>query len=321
MNGGGLSSRCEAGTFGGDRQGSFGAVRTIGEDENNERFSVAGAQTASTPLVFNSPHSGRRYSSRFLAQTALSQQDIRRSEDAFVDELFAAAPSAGAVLLCAHFPRAYIDVNRDADELDPRLFEERLPAHAITRSPRVTGGLGVIPRLVAEGVEIYRGRLPLAEAGLRIETCYRPYHAALRALVENARDRHGMALLVDCHSMPSSIRSATEPFRPDFIVGDRFGRAAGRAISEAVIGLLTAMGYKVAHNKPYAGGHITEHYGCPGKGVHAVQVEINRGLYMDERDITMAAGFDLLKRDLDLFIHQLAVLAGDFQTSARLAAE
>lgn len=272
---------------------------------------MAGAQEARSPLVFNSPHSGRDYSDRFLAQTSLSRHEVRRSEDAFVDELFSGAPAAGAVLLRAHFPRAYLDVNRDAGELDPRLFSDRLPPHANTRSPRVAGGLGVIPRLVAEGVQIYDERLPLSEADARIEACYRPYHAALRQLVDGTRARHGFAVLVDCHSMPSTIRCGSEPYRPDFIVGDRFGRSADRDISDAVIGLITAMGYRVSHNKPYAGGFITEHYGKPGAGVHAVQIEINRALYLNEREIAKTAGFDALKADLDAFSLRLAAMMGD----------
>ncbi|MBK8457446.1 MAG: N-formylglutamate amidohydrolase [Phyllobacteriaceae bacterium] len=284
-------------------------------------FAIHGPERALSPLVFNSPHSGRSYPARFRAQSRLDDIAIRRSEDAYVDELFAGACDSGASLLVAHFPRAYVDVNREANELDPRLFAETLPAQANSRTPRVAGGLGVIPRIVGEGVDIYPGRLALAEAHARIEACYRPYHAALRRLVASAHDAFGAALLIDCHSMPGNIRVAAEAFRPDIVVGDRFGRAASREVSEAAIASLSAMGYRVAHNKPYAGGFITEHYGRPARNVHAVQIEISRALYLDERRIEKSDGFNGLQADMARFAGEMTALAASLGQPAQWAAE
>ena len=257
------------------------------------------------PFVFNSPHSGRHYPDRFLAMTRLDRTAIRRSEDCFVDELFGAAPALGAPLLAANFPRAYLDVNREPWELDPRMFAEPVPPFANIRSARVAGGLGTVPKLVGEGLDIYPGRLPLAEAVARIDSVYKPYHESLKLLLTNTHQRFGYAVLVDCHSMPASIRVGENGVRPDFIIGDRFGASATAALTEAAIGLLTAMGYTVAHNKPYAGGFITEHYGRPARGLHALQIEVNRGLYMNERTFQKTAGFDALADDLARFCADL----------------
>ncbi|MCV0393870.1 MAG: N-formylglutamate amidohydrolase [Rhizobiaceae bacterium] len=268
-------------------------------------FELRAPAQARVPFVFNSPHSGRVYPPRFLAQTRLDALSIRRSEDCYVDELFGAATVLGAPLLVANFPRAYLDVNREPWELDPRMFVEPLPSFANTRSARVAGGLGTIPRLVGEGQDIYAGRLRLSEALARIEAVYRPYHVALKRLVSVARDRFGHAVLVDCHSMPASIRLGEAGMRPDFIIGDRFGASAASALTEHAISLLTSMGYLVAHNKPYAGGFITEHYGRPAKGFHALQIEVNRGLYMNEATLEKTAGFDALAEDLRRFCADL----------------
>lgn len=257
------------------------------------------------PFVFNSPHSGSFYPQRFLALSQLDSRQIRRSEDCFVDELFAACTPLGAPFLVAHFPRAYLDANREAWELDPRMFSEPLPPYVNARSVRVAGGLGTLPRLVGEGAEIYASRLPFAEAAMRIETVYKPYHQALGDLIVATRAQFGYGVLIDCHSMPGSIRINETGLRPDFIVGDRFGTSASAALTEATIGLLTAMGYTVAHNKPYAGGYITEHYGRPSLKLHAIQIEINRSLYMNEARLEKTAGFDALTQDLTRFCADL----------------
>ena len=220
----------------------------------------------------------------------LDREAIRRSEDCYVDELFGGAVPLGAPLLAANFPRAYLDVNREPWELDPRMFAEPVPSFANIRSPRVAGGLGTVPKLVGEGLDIYPGRLPLAEAVARIELIYKPYHEALKRLVTRTHARFGFAVLVDCHSMPASIRVGETGVRPDFIIGDRFGASASAVLTETAIGLLIAMGYTVAHNKPYAGGFITEHYGRPARALHALQIEVNRGLYMNERTLQKSAG-------------------------------
>lgn len=271
-------------------------------------FEVRSAAEQRVPFVFNSPHSGRHYPARFLAMTRLDALAIRRSEDCYVDELFGGAVMLGAPLLAANFPRAYLDVNREPWELDPRMFAEPLPPHANARSARVAGGLGTIPRLVGEGLDIYPGRLPLAEAYDRIETLYKPYHECLKRLLAITHARFGAAVLVDCHSMPASVRVGETGVRPDLIVGDRFGTSASAAITEHAIGVLVAMGYTVAHNKPYAGGFITEHYGRPGRALHAIQIEINRGLYMNERTLQKTAGFDALAADLTRFAADLMAM-------------
>lgn len=273
------------------------------------------------PFVLSSPHSGRFYPQRFLNMSRLDAAAIRRSEDAFVDELFGGAIGLGAPLLAAHFPRAYLDVNREPFELDPRMFVETLPAHANIRSARVAGGLGTIPRLVGEGLEIYGGRLPLCEALARIEHVYKPYHDALKRLVTRTHARFGFAVLVDCHSMPATVRAGESGARPDFIIGDRFGASASTELSHAAIRLLCSMGYSVAHNKPYAGGFITEHYGRPARNLHALQIEVNRGLYMNERTLRKSAGFDALADDLTRFLRELMCLPDECFASLPLAAE
>jgi N-formylglutamate amidohydrolase len=292
--------------------GDFAAVRP---------FEVRAAAEQRVPYIFNSPHSGRYYPERFLEMTRLDANAIRRSEDCYVEELFGCAVMLGAPLLIANFPRAYLDVNREPWELDPRMFADPVPGFCNVRSARVAGGLGTVPKLVGEGLDIYARRLPLAEAVDRIETIYKPYHECLKRLLTRTHARFGSAVLVDCHSMPASIRIGDSGVRPDFIIGDRFGASASGQLSEHAITLLSAMGYAVAHNKPYAGGFITEHYGRPARGLHALQIEVNRGLYMNERTYQKSAGFDALARDLQSFAADLMALPEDAIGAMPLAAE
>jgi len=289
--------------------------------EGFEPFEVRHPARQSVPFVFNSPHSGRLYPESFLKRSRLDARSIRRSEDYYVDELFASVVGLGAPILLAHFPRAYLDVNREPYELDPRMFEGRLPPFANISSVRVAGGLGTIPRLVAENMEIYPGRIAAQEAIERIETIYRPYHACLRRLVAQTHMTFGYAVLIDCHSMPASIRVGDNGVRPDFIIGDRFGISASPALTEMAISLLVGMGYTVAHNKPYAGGFITEHYGRPARHLHALQIEVNRGLYMDERTFQKSAGFDALADDLTRFSADLMSMPDYHFVDLPLAAE
>ena len=284
-------------------------------------FEVRAAAEQRVPYIFNSPHSGRYYPERFLEMTRLDANAIRRSEDCYVEELFGCAVMLGAPLLIANFPRAYLDVNREPWELDPRMFADPVPGFCNVRSARVAGGLGTVPKLVGEGLDIYARRLPLAEAVDRIETIYKPYHECLKRLLTRTHARFGSAVLVDCHSMPASIRIGDSGVRPDFIIGDRFGASASGQLSEHAITLLSAMGYAVAHNKPYAGGFITEHYGRPARGLHALQIEVNRGLYMNERTYQKSAGFDALARDLQSFAADLMALPEDAIGAMPLAAE
>ncbi|HCY98944.1 MAG: N-formylglutamate amidohydrolase [Rhodobacterales bacterium RIFCSPHIGHO2_02_FULL_62_130] len=242
-------------------------------------------------VIFASPHSGRDYPADFLAQSLLDGRMIRSSEDAFVDQLFADAPVFGAPLLAATMPRAYLDLNRAPDELDPAVIEGiARGAH----NPRVSSGLGVIPRVVAGGRAIYRGKLPLAEAEARILRCWHPYHRALRDLIETTHGAFGQAVLIDCHSMPhEAIEGHGRPgaVRPDVVLGDRFGAAAGREMVERVEAAFAAAGLRVARNAPFAGAFIAQSYGRPSAGRHVIQVEIDRSLYMDEARVEKRADF------------------------------
>jgi N-formylglutamate amidohydrolase len=270
------------------------------------------------PFVFSSPHSGTDYPADFLEQSRLDALSIRRSEDSFVDELFGAAPELGAPLLRALFPRAYLDPNREAYELDPGMFADALPAHVNTRSLRVAGGLGTIARVVSDGAEIYRGKLPWAEAERRIAACYHPYHQRLEGLLTKTRQQFGMAILVDCHSMPSIGGPQdldTGHGRPDIVLGDRFGNACSLRVVETATRILTGLGYVVARNDPYAGGYITHHWGRPGQGFHALQIELKRDLYMDEDAITRGPRFEAVQADMTEFMRRMA--AGDWSALAR----
>ncbi|MEQ9813077.1 MAG: N-formylglutamate amidohydrolase [Azospirillaceae bacterium] len=247
------------------------------------------------PVVFASPHSGRHYPADLLEASRLSAQALRRSEDAFVDRLIAAAPAQGMPTISASFPRAYVDVNREPLELDPDMFEDPLPASTNTRSPRVSAGLGTIARIVGHGQPIYRRKLRYREAARRLETCYRPYHAALHAIIAEVVQRFGVCLLIDCHSMPSgsgiTAKLAGRDRQVDYVIGDNYGAACARDLTEAAVRQLAQLGHLVTRNTPYAGGYITRHYGKPQDGIHAIQVEINRALYMDEAAIAPHAGF------------------------------
>ncbi len=261
-------------------------------------------------LVVSSPHSGDIYPARFLAASRLSPMALRRSEDAHVDLLFAGCARHGAPMLKALFPRAYLDVNREPYELDPRMFDGRLPSYVNSRSIRVAGGLGTIARLVGEAQEIYAARLSVEEALRRIEGLYRPYHRALRDLIVRARGLHGGAVLVDCHSMPSAAGpdgtvSVEEVRRPDIIVGDRYGTSCDSRYVECVESALRRRGYKVQRNKPYAGGYITEYFGSISRSCDALQIEVNRGLYMDERTLQRLPRFDKVAADMSDVIGEL----------------
>jgi N-formylglutamate amidohydrolase len=281
-------------------------------------FEIFEPPVLATPLIFNSPHSGRVYPKHFLACSRLDALTLRRSEDAFVDELFAPCVGIGAPLMRANFPRAFLDLNREPFELDPIMFEGRLPTFANTRSLRVAGGLGTIPRVVGEAQEIYRGRIAVADAMARIATLYKPYHRALQELMERAAKAFGMAVLLDCHSMPSSV---AEGAAPDFVIGDRYGASAAPWIVDTLENALRLSGYSVRRNKPYAGGFITEHYGAPGLARHVVQIEINRALYMDERAMAKSERWRDLSASLFAVAGRLASRVADEIGRPRMAAE
>ena len=278
------------------------------ETELAPPFTVARPQSLKVPLVFNSPHSGRIYPQAFLAASRLDPLALRRSEDAYVEELFAFVTGLGAPLLYAHFPRAYLDVNREPYELDPALFRDGLPHYANTQSVRVVGGLGTIARIVSESDEIYREPLTVGAALERINRLYTPYHETLSCLLDEAKRDFGFSVLIDCHSMPSNPIAEQGGVRPDFVLGDRFGTSCSAEITRLAAGHLKAQGYAVALNKPYAGGYITEHYGRPHRGQHALQIEINRALYMDETSFERSAEFERLRGGLEAMV--LALIAG-----------
>lgn len=277
------------------------------------------------PVVFNSAHSGRDYPERFLQMTRLDHLSIRQSEDAYVDELFARAPHLGAPLLRAHFPRAYLDVNREPWELDPTMFVEPLSERFNTNSPRVAAGLGTLARIVAENKPIYRERLTLEDARMRIEGIYQPYHATLQRLLTQAHTSYGVAVLIDCHSMPRLSR-AGDRAAPDIVLGDRYGTTCAPILVDLVEMVFSAAGLRVARNRPYAGGFATRTYGRPQHGVHALQIEISRHLYMNEVTLERSDGHGALRQLTDRLVAALigldpALLAPRQPETEKYAAE
>jgi N-formylglutamate amidohydrolase len=283
------------------------------------RIELPAEQTV--PFVFNSPHSGNHYPADFLAATCLDHRAVRRSEDLLVDRLFAGVVRLGAPLMSATYPRAYLDVNREPYELDPRMFTGRLPSFANIRSLRVAGGLGTIPRVVSDSAAIYNRPLKVEEALQRIERIYRPFHDTLRRLLAHTHSAFGEAVLIDCHSMPSNIRGGPTRLRPDFVLGDRFGTSCSPELTDRAASCLKELGYSVCRNKPYAGGFITEHYGRPARGLHALQIEVNRRLYMDEETLEPHGGFEPLAKDLTRLAAALIELFEGAGASLRDAAE
>ena len=269
-------------------------------------------------VVFASPHSGRNYSFSFLSSTVLDDHTIRSSEDAFVDLLFNSAPEHGAPFLMAGVPRAYVDLNRACEELDPALIEGvRRQGH----NPRVASGLGVIPRVVANGRGIYRGKISLEEAEKRIDSYWRPYHAMLQQLLDAAHQRHGQTVLIDCHSMPHEAMDGVAlrgMKRPDVVIGDRFGAAASGDVVDRIEAAFTAAGFNVTRNTPFAGAYITQTYGRPSRGQHAVQIELDRSLYMNEALVRPNENFEAVQKALQAVVAEIAQIG---QGRVPLAAE
>ncbi len=281
-------------------------------------FSLSMPARRTSPAVFSSPHSGSDYDPATIGRSRLSPRHLRSSEDAFVDELFSAAPQHGAPLLAARVPRASVDLNRSPDDLDPALI-----AGASRRflNPRIAAGLGVIPRVVAEGRPIIDGKMTLAEAQRRITAYHRPYHAQLRALLEQSRGAFGQGLLFDCHSMPHDALAASARIRgqrPNIVLGDRFGVACERWVVDAATDIFTAEGFIVARNAPFAGGFITQSYGRPATGIHALQIEVDRALYMDESRIEKLPDFADVRRAIGAAV---AGLTGIGRIELPMAAE
>jgi N-formylglutamate amidohydrolase len=278
------------------------------QDDRRPPVEVLAPAVLSTPFVFASPHSGRRYPPDLLRMSRLDKHALRQSEDCYVDLIFDDAPLHGAPFLRALFPRAYVDVNRSRDEIDPRMFADGLPKGSDNRSNRVLAGLGVIPRIVADGQDIYGKKLNFFEARRRLVACYDPYHQAIATLIANARRKFGCAILIDCHSMPSAgvapMREGDR--RTDFVLGDRFGASCAPVLVALVEQTLARLGYQVSRNAPYAGGFVAAAYGRPSEGVHVLQIEINRALYLDEVKLARNSGFDALKRDMQALLAELA---------------
>ncbi|WP_295316387.1 N-formylglutamate amidohydrolase [Roseobacter sp.] len=269
-------------------------------------------------VVFASPHSGRDYPPAMMQRSVLDDHLIRSSEDAYVDQLFDCAVQFGAPFLHAAAPRAFVDLNRSPEELDPALISGvRRQGH----NPRVASGLGVIPRVVANGRAIYSGKISLAEARDRLDTWWHPYHRSLQELLDQAQRRHGQAVLIDCHSMPHEavagiVRSGAP--RPDVVLGDRFGAAASGDVMDRVEAAFVAAGFRVARNAPFAGAYIAQAYGRPSRAQHAVQVEIDRALYMNETTIRPNQNYAEVRHALRAVIADIARIG---QQRMPLAAE
>ena len=258
--------------------------------------------------VFSSPHSGRAYPSSLLQRTHLSIAALRSSEDAFVEELFADAPAFGAPLMAARLPRAFVDLNRSADDLDPALIAG-VPNKI--RSPRINAGLGVIPRVVSDSRSIMHGKISMSEAKSRIRHVHAPYHTTLRQLMRQAREARGFAILFDCHSMPHDALVGSplvNGVRPEIVLGDRFGASCDRWIMDAAVEIFSAAGFSVARNAPFAGGYITQAYGRPARNMHALQIEIDRSLYMNETNVAKRHDFGLFQKRIRPIVQALSGL-------------
>lgn len=267
-----------------------------------EPFRILRPEVQTLPFVFASGHSGRRYPESLIAQSRLEPLTLRRSEDAFVDELFTGVAGLGAPIISALFPRAYCDVNRGIREIDAGMFDAALDLDIDTPSPRVAAGLGVIPRVVRDGAEIYADKLSPHEAEFRLSRLYRPYHMALAHLVEETRDRFGIAIVVDCHSMPSSLSV------PDIVLGDRYGASAPPLLTGWIENSFVGARFSVARNAPYAGGYTTMLYGRGHSGLFGLQIEVNRGLYLNEDRVERKPGFPALKKRLtDVLVRLTAI--------------
>ncbi|SMR82424.1 N-formylglutamate deformylase [Aliiroseovarius halocynthiae] len=284
----------------------------------DQTFSVYHPRSRDTSVVFASPHSGRYYDDAFLKQTILDERSIRSSEDAYVDRLYAFATECGAPFLCANTPRAYVDLNRGLEELDPALISG---LRGTTLNPRISSGLGVIPRVVAGGRTIYRGKMTLGAAQKRLNAHWHPYHTKLRQLMDDSLTQHGQAILVDCHSMPhealASLRRKSSD-TPEIVLGDRFGTSAGVEIVDAIEAAFQGAGFRTARNMPFAGAFMAQHYGRPQMGRHVVQIEIDRSLYMDEASITPNYRFTEIQNRLRAVIARIADVG---RSNAALAAE
>lgn len=284
----------------------------------DQTFSLYRPRFRDTSVIFASPHSGRNYEGSFLNETVLDERAIRSSEDAFVDQLYAFATECGAPFLCANTPRAYVDLNRGSDELDPALISG---LRRTTLNPRISSGLGVIPRVVAGGRAIYRGKMTLGSAQKRLNAHWHPYHNMLRQLMDQSLSQYGQSILLDCHSMPNEALSSLCRAKhkvPEVVLGDRFGASANSDIVDAIEAAFQAAGFRTARNTPFAGAYMAQHYGRPNRGHHVVQIEIDRSLYMDEETIIPNDRFAEVQRRLQAVIAQITEIG---RQDSALAAE
>lgn len=289
------------------------------DETTNLSYVLRQPSVRTTSVVFASPHSGRRYPASFLRKIVLNEQEVRSSEDAFVDDLVSPVVNHGAPLLLAQSPRAFLDLNRGPEELDPAVIDG---VRRVAHNPRIACGLGVIPRVVSNGRAIYRGKLTLPEAHERISSIWRPYHDTLQMLMDESHATFGEAILVDCHSMPHEALEHVGPpgaARPDVVLGDRFGAAAASSVVEQIEAAFASAGFKVARNMPFAGAYICQHYGRPSRRHHAVQVEIDRSIYMNEATIRPNDNFKAFKTVLDRVLAEIALIGRPAEL--RVAAE
>ena len=271
------------------------------------QHTIVEPSTLTSGVVFALPHSGRDYGVSFLNQSILDKISIRSSEDAFLDQLIDGIEKYGAPKIIANAPRAFIDLNRSTDELDPALISG---IKNNIRSPRISSGLGVIPRVVSHGKEIYRGKLSLEQAQSRIEYYWKPYHKDLSNLLKRAQSIYSQSLLIDLHSMPHDAVSTQSSFikAPEIVVGDRFGMSSDPEFTNLIVSILKQHGFRVAKNTPFAGAFITKHHGKIKDKTHAIQLEIDRSLYMDEERILPNSGFEKLKSQLFPALIQISSL-------------
>ena len=314
------AARCRLGQFCGRPGRAIPGLLVQSDYCDRPAFETIRPRRQLAPIVVNSPHSGRDYPQRFLKLSRLNETAIRQSEDAYVDEIFSRAPHMGLPLLRANFPRAYLDVNREPYELDPRMFREPLPEHFNTTSPRIAAGLGTIARIVSESRPIYREPLALEDALMRIEGIYKPYHKTLQTLLSETVASFGVALLIDCHSMPR-LNRGNDRSAPDVVLGDRYGTTCAAVLVDTVEMVFAGAGLKVARNRPYAGGHTTRAYGRPQYGVHVLQIEFSRHLYMHELTLAKHQGFSVMQRLAETLLATLARFDAVSLARTQLAAE
>jgi len=278
-------------------------------------YTITDPKTLSSSVVVASPHSGRQYDSKFLSQSILDDHAIRSSEDAYVDLLVDYVPELGAPLLTANAPRAFLDLNRSKQELDPAMIKG---VRSTVQNPRIASGLGIIPRVVANGRSIYRGKLSQSEARTRIANFWEPYHAALDMLLDRAHGEFGRSILLDMHSMPheAALHSGTLRSNPEIVIGDRFGSSSDKFIVEKIESLFVAQGFRVARNAPFAGAFMTQNYGRPYLGHHVVQIEIDRSLYLDEEKISLSQDYEPFKQRLKLVLSELIAFGSEEQAVA-----